>query len=102
MRACTEYIATVPTPRTPSQKNQAMRGRVWVSGMSSESSRARSLPNDVAVPGEPRGSVVATSTDDVGAVADAGLGDHDSRRRRIALDLAAKIRDVHTKILLRA
>src|SRR5512142_3016025 len=102
MRACTEYIATVATPRMPSQNSQAIRGRVWVSGMSSASSRARSLPNDVDVPGAPPGTVVATSADDVGAIADAGLGDHDSRRRRITLDLAAEIRDVHAQVLLRA
>src|SRR5690349_7791039 len=102
MRACTVYIAAVPTPRTASQKSQATRGRVWVSGMSSDVRRSPSLPNEEAARGAPRGSVVATSADDVGAVADAGLGDHDARRRRIALDLPAQIRDVHAQVLLRA
>src|SRR3954468_1342452 len=96
-------MAKVPMPRTASQKNQARRGGVWVSGMSSEARRSRSLPNDVPAPGgAPRGKAVVTSAHDVGAIADAGLRDHDPRRRRIALDLAPEVRDVDPEVLLRA
>src|SRR3954468_23567678 len=96
-------MAKVPMPRTASQKNQARRGGVWVSGMSSEARRSRSLPNDVPAPGgAPRGKAIVTSAHDVGAIADAGLRDHDPRRHRIALDLAPEVRDVDPQVLLRA
>ena len=48
-----------------------------------------------------RGERDMDSARQLDAVADAGLGDDDLRRRRIDLDLAAEIRDVHAQILLR-
>src|SRR4051812_15785768 len=104
MRACTEYIATVPPARTIIHTSQASRGRLGCrSDASSLARRARSrVPNVDTAGAELRGSALVTSTDDVGAIAHARLGDHDARRRRITLDLASEVRDVNAKILLRA
>ena len=85
---------------TTIQRSQAIAGRAWWSGIASTLGSQRSTRRPIEGPSRLVETVLATSAHDVGPIADARLRDDDPWRRRIAFDLAAKVRDVDTKVLL--
>src|SRR5689334_5054433 len=96
----TEYIAIVAPARRTDQSTHATTERSLCTAASPSGNQATNRRPIDCVP--LLDVALVTSPHDVGSIPDARLGNNDSWRCRIQLDLPAKIRDVNTQVLLRA